>query len=244
MRQPCTIRKILDPSEALVVADNATRPDVTLYIDSSGISRTLQDSTTWRNGLHQSQGLSTNCCSFILYPRELLLNCSAVTDSLRGEAATRNGQNRLVVCRSDEPLHLSRPSEWGLCRECPECQSRESCRSHTASVSPADVRSDPINSLTVEEILKTLGISVGSQPWRNTKKNRRCVCGLRQSTVCLSEQGGAVTPTARRLVNKMRSTNSAISARGVAPQRGAVRGLAVGLPVAKLWTFWEPSETL
>ena len=170
MRQPCTIRKILDPSEALVVADNATRPNVTLYIDSSGISRTLQDSTTWRNGLHQSQGLSTNCCSFILYPRELLLNCSAVTDSLRGKAATRNGQNRLVVCRSDEPLHLSRPSEWGLCRECPKCQSRESCRSHTASVSPADVRSDPINSLTVEEILKTLGISVGSQPWRNTKK--------------------------------------------------------------------------
>ena len=54
-------------------------------------------------------------------------------------------------------------------RECPECQSRESCRSHTASVSPADVRSDPIDSLAVEEILKTLRISVGSLSWRNTK---------------------------------------------------------------------------
>ena len=53
---------------------------------------------------------------------------------------------------------------------------------------------------------------------------RRCVCGQRQSAAYLSEQGGAVTCTARRLVKKLRSTVSAFSARGVAPQRGTISG--------------------
>ena len=67
MRQPWSIRKILDPSEALVVApDNATKPDVTSYIDSSGLTHSsgFDNVAQWTA---QSQGLSTNCCSFILH---------------------------------------------------------------------------------------------------------------------------------------------------------------------------------
>ena len=48
-------------------------------------------------------------------------------------------------------------------------QSRESWRTHTASVSPTDVRSDPFDSLVVNEVPKTLLIPVDSLPWRTTR---------------------------------------------------------------------------
>ena len=69
----------------------------------------------------------------------------------------RRGQKELVICSPDAkaPFCISRDlldlirNSWRT-------------HTHTASVSPADVRSDPIDSFAVDEVPKTLGIPVGA----------------------------------------------------------------------------------
>ena len=48
-------------------------------------------------------------------------------------------------------------------------QCRESWRIHSASVSPTDARSNPVDSLAADEVSQPLGFLVEFPRWRNAK---------------------------------------------------------------------------